>query len=143
MSAVIKSSRNRRALATLSMSAALVGGIAGVAEAAPGGATAPAGNHHTYSTVARVANAAQDGNIGPNVSATYSTWFFGRTQVCVQNISPTYDGSYHWSSSVSSGSRSLIPGDEYCSVRSYVGFPLTIENTSARATLHVRFPIGP
>ena len=142
MSAAIKSTRVRRTLATLGMSAAMVGGVAGVAEAAQGGATAPAGNHYTYSTVARVTKAAQEGDIGPGGHATYKTWFWGRTEVCIKNTG-SEDAGFTWSSATSSSGGGLESQQETCFVRSFVGFPITINNLSPRTSFHVRFPIGP
>jgi hypothetical protein len=141
MSTVIKSNRLRRTLATLGISAALVGGVAGAAEAAQGGATAQAANHHTYSTVAHLAKAAQGGDLGPNQTATYSTWFFGRTHVSIQNTSPEGD-AFLWSSSTSHGGFWVAPGTTYTLIRSFVGFPITITNIGPE-TLHVSFPGGP
>ena len=141
MSAAIQSSRLRRTLATLGISAALVGGLAGAAEAAQGGAAAQAANHHTYSTVAHVAKAAQGGDLGPGQSATYSTWFFGRTHVSVQNNSSAGD-AFLWSSSTSHGGGWVAPGTTYTLIRSFVGFPVTITNIGPE-TLHVSFPGGP
>lgn len=90
-----------------------------------------------------VAEAAQTGTLGPNQGASYATWFFGRTEVCVKNLSSTQGGSFNWVSSTSSGYRALAPSEEYCMTRSFAGFRIFIQNTTWNSTLTVRFPIGP
>lgn len=90
-----------------------------------------------------VAQAAQLGYVGPGQSHSYSTWFWGRTQVCFKNIDATNDASYYWTSATSAGGGGLTPGAETCMTRSFVGFPINVANLSARATIQVRFPIGP
>jgi hypothetical protein len=87
--------------------------------------------------------AAQSGTLGPGQSHSYSTWFFGRTQVCFKNVDPTYDASYYWTSGPTSSGGGLTPGAEACTTRSFVGLPINVHNLSARANIQVRFPIGP
>lgn len=111
--------RLRNAAIILGLSGTLVGGAAGIAQASQG------------STIA------------PNAQQSFSTWFFGRTEVCFQNVSPTYDASYYWNSGPSSGGGGLVPGQQSCLVRSFVGLNITVSNLSARAPIAVTFPIGP
>ena len=92
---------------------------------------------------AGVAQASQVRNLIPNQGYHFNTWFWGRTQVCVQNVDATNDGSYYWVSSTSSGAGGLVPGQQSCMVRSFAGFQIYVQNISARATLRVTFPIGP
>lgn len=92
---------------------------------------------------AGVAQASQVRYLGPAQGYNFNTWFWGRTQVCVQNVDATNDGSYYWVSSTSYGAGGLVPGQQSCMVRSFVGFQIHVNNTSARATLRVTFPIGP
>jgi hypothetical protein len=87
--------------------------------------------------------ATQQRNLGPNQGYNFNTYFWGRTQVCVQNVDPTNDGSYYWISSTSYGSGGLVPGQTSCMARSFAGFQIYVKNTSPRATLKVTFPIGP
>lgn len=92
---------------------------------------------------AGIAHAAQDGKLAPGQQNTYATWFFGRTTVCVKNLSSSDMGYYHWWSSASVGAHYLNPGEEICETRSFAGFRVGVENSGPSAVLYVRFPIGP
>jgi hypothetical protein len=94
-------------------------------------------------TTGATAAMAQGGDLAPNQTATYATWFWGRTTVCIKNVDAIYDAGYTWSSSTSWGSGGLTPGQENCFTRSFAGFRIAITDSSARAHLNVRFPIGP
>jgi hypothetical protein len=112
--------RLRNAAVVLGLSGALVGGVAGVAQAS------------------------QVATLSPNQTQSFSTWFWGRTEVCFQNVSPQYDASYYWHSGPSaSGGGGLTPGQQSCLVLSFVGFNINVSNLSARAPIQVTFPIGP
>jgi hypothetical protein len=111
--------RLRNAAIILGLSGTLVGGAAGIAQAS------------------------QAATLSPGQEQGFSTWFFGRTEVCFQNVSPTYDGSYYWSSGPTTGGGGLTPGQQACVVRSFVGININVTNLSARAPIQVTFPIGP
>ena len=83
-------------------------------------------------------------DLAPNQGYNFNTYFWGRTQVCVQDLDGTNDGSYYWVSSTSYGAGSVVPGQPpTCMVKSFVGFQIYVKNISAHATLRVTFPIGP
>jgi hypothetical protein len=111
--------RLRNGAVVLGISGALVGGAAGIAQASQGS------------------------TISPGAQQSFSTWFFGRTEVCFQNVSSQYDASYYWNSGPSSGGGGLTPGQQACLVRSFVGLNINVSNLSARAPIAVTFPIGP
>ena len=120
MSMTAAGRRARRAAATAGLTAALLASGTSLAQAA-----------------------GQDAALGANEGRAFHTWFWGRTQVCVQNLDPTFDASYSWVSSTSSGGGGLTPGEERCMTRSFAGFDIYVSNLSPRATIQVRFPIGP
>lgn len=94
--------------------------------------------------VATAAQASQVSTIGQGQSHSFSTWFFGRTEVCFQDASSQYDAAYYWVSATTSGAGELTPGSTSCVTRSFVGFNITVKNESAQAaSLYVTFPIGP
>lgn len=90
------------------------------------------------------AEAAQTGVQGPGTTASYATYFWGRTEVCFQNVSGSggKDVAYNWWSSTSNGSGYLTPGQASCMTRSFVGFRIGVYNIGG-GTLQVTFPIGP
>jgi hypothetical protein len=94
--------------------------------------------------VAAAAQASQVSTIGQNQSQSFSTWFFGRTEVCFQDASSVNDAAYYWVSATTSGAGELTPGSTSCVTRSFVGFNIKVTNDSAQAaSIHVTFPIGP
>lgn len=90
---------------------------------------------------ATAAQAAQAGTVTQNQTRSFSTWFFGRTEVCVKDTGAN-GTSFNWVSGPSSGSIWLNPGQEYCLTRSFVGLPIYITDVGP-SPLYVRFPIGP
>jgi hypothetical protein len=112
--------RIRRGVIALGLSGILIGASAGAAAAS-----------------------SQDATLNPGDGKTFKTWFWGRTPICYTNLGSEY-ASYEWISSTSFGSGSLAPGDQRCTARSYVGFEIYVQNTSASSSpVHVSFPHGP
>jgi hypothetical protein len=94
--------------------------------------------------VSAAAQASQVSTISQGQSHSFSTWFFGRTEVCFQDVSAQYDATYYWTSATTSGAGELTPGATSCVTRSFVGFNITVKNESAQAaSIYVTFPIGP
>ena len=60
--------------------------------------------------VAAAAQASQVSTISQGQSHSFSTWFFGRTEVCFQDVSPQYDAAYYWVSATTNGAGGLTPG---------------------------------
>jgi hypothetical protein len=111
--------RLRNAAVIIGLSGALVGGVAGVAEASQGA------------------------TLGPGQSQSFSTWFFGRTEVCFQDVSQ-HDASYYWISATTHGGGGLTPNSPpVCMARSFVGLGLWVSNNSAQGTIQVTFPLRP
>lgn len=117
MSLALKNNRTRRAVVATTLGVALLAGGAATAEAA------------------------QVGTQGPGTTASYATWFWGRTQVCFQDVG-SKDVAYNWWSSTSNGSGYLTPGQQTCMTRSFAGWRLGVYNIGG-GTLKVTFPIGP
>lgn len=92
---------------------------------------------------AGVAAASQSGTVSPNQTKSFSTWFWGRTEVCVKNLDSTYDASYTWQSLSTNGQGGLVPNQQNCFTRSFVGGTLRVSDVSPRASIQVTFPIGP
>ena len=94
--------------------------------------------------ISAAAQASQVSTISQGQSHSFSTWFFGRTEVCFQDVSTKYDAAYYWVSATTSGAGELTPGATSCVTRSFVGFNITVTNESAQAaSIYVTFPIGP
>jgi hypothetical protein len=96
--------------------------------------------------VTAAAQASQVATISPGQSQSFSTWFFGRTEVCFQDLSSQNPASYYWVSATSSGAGEVTPGSTSCVTRSFVGFNITVTNETAAAlpaSISVTFPIGP
>lgn len=95
--------------------------------------------------VAAAAQASQVSTISAGQSQSFSTWFFGRTEVCFQDVSQN-SATYYWVSASSSGAGEVTAGSTACVTRSFVGFDITVENktvATAPASIYVTFPIGP
>lgn len=92
---------------------------------------------------AGVAAASQSGTVSPNQTKSFSTWFWGKTQVCVKNLDQANDASYTWQSLSTNGSGGLVPNQQNCFTRSFVGGTIRVTDVSPRASLQVTFPIGP
>jgi hypothetical protein len=90
---------------------------------------------------AGIAQASQVSTLSPGQSRSFSTWFWGRTEVCFQNVSSQVD-AYYWSSGWSTGGGVLAPGAESCITRSFVGLLLNVQDWG-QGPLQVTFPIGP
>jgi len=96
--------------------------------------------------IAAAAQASQVSTISPGQHQSFSTWFFGRTEVCFQDLSAANPASYYWTSATSSGAGEVTPGGTSCVTRSFVGFNITVTNETASAlpaSIAVTFPIGP
>ena len=107
----------RNVAVVVGLGGALLGGIAGVAQAS------------------QVLN--------QNQSHSFSTRFWGRTEVCFTDVSPQYDASYLWVSATTVGGGGLMPNSTSCVARSFLGFDIKVTNVSAGpAQIDVTFPIG-
>jgi len=107
----------RNVVVVMGLSGALLGAVAGIAQAS------------------QVLNQDQ--------SHSFSTRFWGRTEVCFTDVSPQYGASYLWVSATSVGAGGLTPNSTSCVARSFLGIDIKVTNVSAEpAQIDVTFPIG-
>lgn len=77
-------------------------------------------------------------------SATFSTWFWGKTQLCFTNLNANNTAGVRYSSGFSMWDVSVAPRTQKCVVHSFVGLPVRVLNLSYNgAAIEVSLPIGP